>query len=103
MTRGTLVAHAREIIDANLYLTLGTTDPDGQPWTTPVYFAPVSGREFCWTSAADARHSRNLAERPRVSLVVFDSTVAPYRGRAVYAVGRAQELSGPALDRARAA
>jgi hypothetical protein len=65
-----------------------------------VYFAPGGDREFYWLSATDAQHSRNLAERPRVSLVVFDSTVPAYHGRAVYAVGRAAELSGTDLDRA---
>ena len=100
MTDVDLVAHARAIIDANLYLTLGTTDPDRRPWTSPVYFAPVGDREFCWLSATDARHSRHLAERPQVSIVVFDSTVAPYHGRAVYAVGEARELSGGDIDRA---
>jgi nitroimidazol reductase NimA-like FMN-containing flavoprotein (pyridoxamine 5'-phosphate oxidase superfamily) len=95
-----LVAHARAIIDATLYLTLGTADPHGHPWTSPVYFAPAGDREFVWLSDPDARHSRHLAERPQVSLVVFDSTVAPYHGRAVYAVGEARELSGGDLDRA---
>jgi nitroimidazol reductase NimA-like FMN-containing flavoprotein (pyridoxamine 5'-phosphate oxidase superfamily) len=100
MTNDDLAAHARAIIDANLYLTLGTADPDGRPWTSPVYFAPAGDREFVWLSAPDARHSRHLAERPQVSLVIFDSTVAPYHGRAVYAVGEARELSGGDLDRA---
>ena len=100
MTQDDLAAHARAIIDANLYLTLGTVDPDGRPWTSPVYFAPADDREFYWTSAADARHSRHLVERPQVSMVVFDSTVAPYHGRAVYAVGEAREVSDGDLDRA---
>jgi nitroimidazol reductase NimA-like FMN-containing flavoprotein (pyridoxamine 5'-phosphate oxidase superfamily) len=94
-----LAAHAREVIAANRYLTLGTVGPDGQPWTSPVYFTAV-GRDFRWVSATDALHSRHLAERPRVSFVVFDSTVQPYRGRAVYAVGQARELGGDDLDRA---
>jgi hypothetical protein len=98
-----LVAHARAIIDATSYLTLGTSDPDGHPWTSPVYFSAGSEREYYWVSATDARHSRNLAERPRVSVVIFDSTVLPYHGRAVYAVGEARELSGSDLDRALAA
>jgi hypothetical protein len=93
-----LAGHARAIVEATLYLTLGTTDPDGRPWLTPVYFAPAGDREFCWVSTAGARHSRNLAERPEVSLVVFDSTVEPYHGRAVYGVGAARELSGAGLD-----
>jgi pyridoxine/pyridoxamine 5'-phosphate oxidase len=100
MTPVDLAAHARAIIDANLYLTLGTIDPDGHPWTSPVYFAPASDREFYWVSASDAQHSRHIAERPRVSMVIFDSTVPPYHGRAVYAVGEARELSGNDLDRA---
>ncbi len=98
-----LVKHARAIIDANLYLVLGTVDPDGRPWSSPVYFAPAGDRTFYWLSAADARHSRHVAERPDVSIVVFDSTVAPYHGRAVYAVGEARELSGSDLDHALAA
>jgi hypothetical protein len=103
MTHDDLAAHARAIIDSTLYLTLGTAGADGSPWTSPVYFAPGGDRTFYWLSATDARHSRNIAERPRVSLVVFDSTVAPYHGRAVYAEAEARELSGPDLDRALAA
>ena len=100
MTSDDLAAHARAIIDANLYLILGTVDADGRPWTSPVYFAPAGDRGFYWLSATDARHSRHLVDRPQVSIVIFDSTVAPYHGRAVYAVGEARELSGSDLDRA---
>jgi hypothetical protein len=100
VVNGDIAAHARAIIDANLYLTLGTADPDGRPWTSPVYFAPAGDREFYWVSDIDARHSRHLAARPQVSIVVFDSTIAPYHGRALYAVGEARALSGGDLDRA---
>lgn len=99
MTHHDLVAHARALLDVNRYLTLATIGPDGRPWTSPVYFACAGEREFYWMSATDAQHSRNLAVRPQVSIVVFDSTVAPYHGRAVYAVGEARELSGEDLDR----
>lgn len=99
MSNDDLAAHARALVDTNRYLTLGTVDPDGRPWTSPVYFACVGEREFYWMSATDAQHSRNLAERPQVSIVVFDSTVAPYHGRAVYALGEARELSAHDLDR----
>jgi pyridoxine/pyridoxamine 5'-phosphate oxidase len=100
MTNDEIAAHARAVIDANLYLTLGTVDADGHPWTSPVYFAPAGDRQFYWASETDALHSRHVADHPRVSMVVFDSTVAPYHGRAVYAVGEARELSGDDLDRA---
>jgi Pyridoxamine 5'-phosphate oxidase len=96
-----LAAHARSLVDANLYVTVGTVDGDGRPWTAPVYFAPLGDREWVWVSESDAEHSRHLAGRPAVSLLVFDSTVRPYHGRAVYAVGEARELTGAAeIDRA---
>lgn len=94
---GDLAAHALALLEANKYLTLGTVDSRGQPWTTPVYFASAGLRQYYWVSETEARHSRNLAERPQVSLVVFDSTVAPYHGRALYAVATARELSGDDL------
>jgi len=100
MTDDDLLAHARGIIASNRYLVLGTTGPDGHPWTAPVYFAPSGDRDFLWVSERDAVHSGHLAGHPRVSMVVFDSTVAPYHGRAVYAVGEAREVSGADLDHA---
>ena len=99
MEAGDLAAHARELLDANSFLTLGTVDPNGRPWTSPVYFAVAGLREFHWISQTDAVHSRNLTERPHVSIVVFDSSVRPYHGRALYASGTARELHGDDLDR----
>ncbi|WP_163506066.1 pyridoxamine 5'-phosphate oxidase family protein [Fodinicola acaciae] len=100
MTDHDFTAHARELIDRNRYLSLATVDPDGRPWVSPVYFAPGEDGEFIWVSTVDAEHSRNLAARPDVSLVIFDSTVQPYHGRAVYASGEAYALAGDDLDRA---
>jgi hypothetical protein len=88
-----LVEHAQALLAENRYLTLGTTGADDRPWTTPVYFAAAGLHDYYWISDIDALHSRNLIERPHVGLVVFDSTVAPYHGRAVYAAGTARELS----------
>lgn len=99
MSDNDLAAHAQDLLAANRYLTLATADKEGHPWISPVYFASATVRDFYWVSATDARHSCNLAERPQVSIVVFDSTVAAYHGRAVYAAGEARELSGDSLDR----
>jgi hypothetical protein len=85
MTAADIAAHARALLDANGLLTLGTVDPAGRPWTSPVYFAASGFREFYWSSETDAVHSCNLTERPHVSIVVFDSSVRPYHGRALYA------------------
>ena len=94
-----LDAHARALIDANLYLTLGTADAEGTPWVSPVYFATADYADFYWVSARDAAHSRNIAQRPRVSMVIFDSQVPTYHGRAAYLSATATELDGPDLDR----
>jgi hypothetical protein len=99
MSHDDLAVHAQDLIDKNLYLTLSTVAADGRPWTTPVYFAPGGLREYYWSSLADAEHSRNLNVNPQVSLVIFDSTVPTYHGRAVYVAGAAQELTEIDLDR----
>ncbi|MGP4043076.1 pyridoxamine 5'-phosphate oxidase family protein [Streptomyces sp. 2A115] len=75
---------ARHVIDANRYLTLGTTEPDHRPRLSPVYFTHVGYRDFYWVSSPSARHSMNIAARPDVAIVVFDSTAPIGEGRAVY-------------------
>ena len=100
MSHMDLVTHARDLLTANDYLTLGTADATGRPWTTPVCFRAADEREYFWLSATEAEHSRNIAVRPDVSLVVFDSTVPLYHGRAVYAAGAASIVPDEDLDRA---
>ncbi|MGI5127258.1 pyridoxamine 5'-phosphate oxidase family protein [Pseudonocardia sp. CA-107938] len=95
-----LVEHAQALLARNAYLTLGTVDASGRPWTSPVYFAADGLTDFYWVSSPQARHSRNLAEEAAASLVVFDSTVPPYHGRALYAEGAAHEIDADELDRA---
>jgi hypothetical protein len=76
---------ARQVIDGNRYMTMGTAGPDGRPRVSPVYFTHVGYRDFYWVSSPDAHHSRNIAERgPAISLVIFDSTAEIGQGRAVY-------------------
>jgi hypothetical protein len=92
-------AVAREIIDGNLYMTIATADAGGLPWATPVYFAPASSRELVWVSSPEARHSRNIAARPDVSIVVFDSQVPLNAGQAVYLSASAGLVPAAELDR----
>jgi hypothetical protein len=93
-------AIARTIIEANLYLVLGTADASGMPWVSPVYYASAGYAEFFWVSSPESRHSRNLAARPEVSLVIFDSGAAIGTGQAVYMSAAAEVLTGPGLERA---
>ena len=48
---------ARHVIDTNSYLTLGTTEPDGRPRLSPVYYTHVGYRDFYWVSSPEAHHS----------------------------------------------
>ena len=80
---------ARRMIEANSYLTLATADASGRPWATPVWFAHAeseAGYEFVWVSKPGARHSQNVAARPEIAIVVYDSTV-PVGGAAASSPG----------------
>ncbi len=83
---------ARQVIDANRYMTLGTTEPDGRPRLSPVWFTHTGYRDFWWVSAPDAHHTANVTARPGVALVIFDSTAAVGEGRAVYITADATEI-----------
>jgi hypothetical protein len=85
---------ARAIIDANLYLVLATADGAGQPWSSPVYFAHDEYGEFFWVSAPDAAHSRNIAARPQVGIVIFDSHAPIGTGQGVYMSATAAQVGG---------
>jgi nitroimidazol reductase NimA-like FMN-containing flavoprotein (pyridoxamine 5'-phosphate oxidase superfamily) len=96
-----LGALATAIIDENLYMTLGTADEAGRPWASPVYFAVDGYREFIWVSRPESKHSLNLAVRPELGIVIFDSKVPINAGQGVYMSALAEELTGrPEADRA---
>jgi len=96
-----LVAIARAIIDSNRYMTLATADGEGQPWASPVFYAAANYTEFYWISAPEATHSQNLARRPQLSIVIFDSGVPAGTGQAVYMSATAEQVAahdlGPGL------
>jgi hypothetical protein len=68
-----LDASVRKVIDDNRYMTIATADANGDPGVSPVYFAADDYRDFYWMSSPDVTHSRNIAIRPQVSIVLFDS------------------------------
>jgi nitroimidazol reductase NimA-like FMN-containing flavoprotein (pyridoxamine 5'-phosphate oxidase superfamily) len=90
---------ARAIIDASLYLVLATADSTGRPWSSPVYFAHDGYAEFLWVSAPDAAHSRNIAARPQIGIVIFDSHAPIGTGQGVYMSAVAAQAGGDDLMR----
>jgi hypothetical protein len=90
----------QRIVDAIMYMTLATADDEGRPWASPVWYAQATSAEFLWVSDPDARHSRNIAARPEVGIVIFDSTVPIGGAQALYMEAVAGELSGLEQERA---
>jgi hypothetical protein len=93
------VTIARAIIDGNRYMTLATADADGRPWTSPVFYAAADYTEFYWISAPEATHSQNLAQRPHISIVIFDSRAAEGEGQAVYMSATAEQVAAADVGR----
>jgi uncharacterized protein YhbP (UPF0306 family) len=100
MVEQDLARVARTIIDANRYMTLATADAQGQPWASPVFYATADHTEFYWISAPQTTHSENLAQRPQLSIVIFDSTAPEGTGQAVYLSATAEQVHDDDLDRA---
>ena len=88
MPTADLAERARAVLDTVRYVVLGTVDPDGTPRTSPVFFTHDGYRDLYWVSRPGTHHSGNLAERPRVSAVVFDSTVRVGEAQAVSTLTR---------------
>jgi len=93
-TPGPAAQTARDIIEASRYLMLATADATGRPWSSPVYFAHIGFTDFFWVSSPDVTHSRNIAVRPDVGIVVFDSQAAIGTGQGVYMSAVAKMLEG---------
>jgi hypothetical protein len=94
-----LAATARAIIDANVYMTLGTADASGRPAVSPVYFAASGYREFYWMSSLEATQCRNIEVRPEISIVIFDSRIPVGTGQAVYMSATAGPVPEDEIDR----
>jgi nitroimidazol reductase NimA-like FMN-containing flavoprotein (pyridoxamine 5'-phosphate oxidase superfamily) len=88
---------ASDLIEASRYLVLATADATGRPWSSPVYFAHIGFTEFFWVSSPEVTHSRNIAVRPEVGIVVFDSQAAIGTGQGVYMSAVAELVEGDDL------
>jgi len=88
------------LLAENLYLVLGTTNDDGRPWVTPVFYAADGEQRIVWVSAPESRHSRNIAARPDVAITVFDSHAPIGGAEALYLEGTATLVTDddPAAD-----
>jgi len=63
--------HVRAFLDANRFVTIATTDPDGRPRQAVVWYRLV-GDEIVLNSLAGRRWPSNLERDARISLAVAD-------------------------------
>lgn len=82
------------------YLVLGTVDPAGGPWVTPVFYAADGARRILWVSSPDSRHSRNIAADSAVAITVFDSSAPIGKAEALYFEATAGLVDEPDLPAA---
>ena len=84
------------LLGEHRYLVLGTSDRDGRPWVTPVFYTADGEHRLLWVSAPESRHSRNIAARPEVAITIYD-THAPIGGaEALYLEATAECVAGDA-------
>jgi hypothetical protein len=93
-----LNAMARQVIDANHYMTLATRDNAGRPRLSPVYYTCARYSDFYWVSSPDAEHSRNITEWAQVEIVIFDSTAPVGEGDGVYISASARAVADEHSD-----
>lgn len=92
-TIANLVLRAKNEIQDRQYLTLASSNLQGDPWNSPVYTAFDSTYSFFWISDKNSRHSKNLRDNSKVFVVIYDSTAILGTGFGVYMQGHAYELN----------
>jgi nitroimidazol reductase NimA-like FMN-containing flavoprotein (pyridoxamine 5'-phosphate oxidase superfamily) len=90
---------ARAIIDDGDYMTLATADEAGRPWASPVWYATVGYDELIWLSRPEARHSRNLAVRRELGIVIYDSSASIGLGQGAYVEAVGEQVPESELGR----
>jgi nitroimidazol reductase NimA-like FMN-containing flavoprotein (pyridoxamine 5'-phosphate oxidase superfamily) len=88
-------AEVRQIVDKIKYITLATVSEANDPWNAPVFFAHQEYRTFYWGSRRAVQHSQNIRSNGKGYIVIYDSTIPPGKGRAVYIQAKCEELSDP--------
>jgi uncharacterized protein YhbP (UPF0306 family) len=88
-----LLALARSLLRGSKLCAIATVNADGSAHINTAYFAYSERFGIVWCSAPQARHSRNVRERARIAIAIFDSTQTWGRDdRGIQLFGTAREL-----------
>ena len=88
-----LTIQAKNIIENIIYITIATSNKNGEPWNSPVYSAFDENYCFYWASWTENQHSKNISENKNVFVVIYDSTIPEGTGRGIYMKGQAYQLA----------
>lgn len=72
------------ILENTQYATIATSNAEGKPWNTPVFFAYDEDGCIYWSSHPESVHSKNIAANPRAFIVVYNSKAAEGEGVGLY-------------------
>lgn len=64
---------AKKIIEQNQYMSIASSDGNGQPWVSPVVYGQDEKFNLYFISLPDSVHSKNIVVNPRVTVAIFDS------------------------------
>ena len=59
---------ARKILKENKFLSLATTDKNGDVWATPLSYALDEEYNFYFTTAVDSTHVEHIKKNPYIAL-----------------------------------
>jgi nitroimidazol reductase NimA-like FMN-containing flavoprotein (pyridoxamine 5'-phosphate oxidase superfamily) len=90
---------ARQILEDICYMAIASVSSDGQPWSTPVYFAYDEELNLYWTSAKDSCHSSNIAINPAIFISIYNSAAPEGSAVGLYIKATARELGDAAQVR----
>ena len=85
-----------EVLRDGFAMHLGVADANG-PWVAPVVYVVDDVFDLYWTSIADCRHSRAIAEDPTVAAVVIAAHETDQE-RALQMSGTAMRVEGARFD-----
>jgi len=83
---------AIEILAKNIYMTVATASPEGNPWVSPVFFVYDDLYNLYWVSNKNARHSEYVRVNPKVAIAIFDSSAVEGAGDGVYVEATVEEM-----------
>lgn len=92
---GVSPARLRQVLDAPVFATVATIDPDGRPQQS-VLWVTRDGDDVLFAVAAGSRKARNLRRDPRVS-VLLSPPDEPYTYAAIHGAATLHTEGGPEL------